>query len=67
MKQSLLHYNNLVFEKKNNNVIYYLHDAVDELIGFKYNNESFYYVKNNANDIIGIKDASFKTIATYAY
>lgn len=59
--------NNLVFEKKNNNVIYYLRDAVDELIGFKYNNESFYYVKNNANDIIGIKDASFKTIATYAY
>lgn len=50
-------------------MIYYLRDAVDELIGFKnkYNNESFYYVKNNANDIIGIKDASFKTIATYVY
>lgn len=36
---------NIIFEKTNNNVIYYIRNGVDDLIGFKYNNEVYYYQK----------------------
>lgn len=58
---------NIIFEKTNNNVIYYIRNGVDDLIGFKYNNEVYYYQKNNQNDIIGILDCNYNIVAKYQY
>ena len=58
--------NDIVFEKTNNNVIYYIRSA-SELIGLKYNDDIYYYIKNNQNDIIGITDSNYNIIANYKY
>ena len=58
--------NDIVFEKTNNNVIYYIRSA-SELIGLKYNDNISYYIKNNQNDIIGITDSNYNIIANYKY
>ncbi len=56
----------IVYEDRNDTVIYYLYDA-EGLIGFKYNNKIFYYLKNLHNDIIGIFDEEGNKIVTYIY
>lgn len=58
--------NNIVFEKKNNNTIYYLYD-LDGIIGFKYNGNNYYYIKNYNNDIIGILNNLGQKVVTYEY
>ena len=50
----------IIFEERNNNVIYYIRNSVADLLGIKYNNNICYYVKNLQNDIISIKDSDFK-------
>ena len=50
----------IIFEERNNNVIYYIRNSVEDLLGIKYNNNICYYVKNLQNDIISIKDSDFK-------
>lgn len=57
----------IVYEKTGDNVIYYMYNDVDDLIGFKYNNEVFYYKKNAQNDIIGIIDSNYNIVAKYYY
>lgn len=57
----------LIVEKRDNNVIYYIRNEVDDLIGIKYNNNIFYYVKNLQNDIIGILDSTYNLIVNYKY
>ena len=57
----------IIFEKTNNNMIYYMRNSVDNLIGLKYNNNIFYYVKNLQNDIIGILDSTYNLIVNYKY
>lgn len=57
----------VVFEKRDNDVIYYLRNDTDDLIGFKYNNDVYYYVKNLQRDIIGILDSNCNLIVNYRY
>lgn len=56
----------LVYEDRNGNVIYYLYD-VEGLIGFVYENTTYYYLKNLTDDIIGIMNTSGNIIANYVY
>ena len=57
----------ILFEKTDNNVIYYIRDEVDDLIGLEYNNNLYYYLKNAQNDIIGIIDSNGSIVAKYLY
>ena len=59
--------NDIIFEKRGNNVLYYLRNDIDDLFGFMYNNDLYYYVKNNKNDIVGILDNSYNIVAKYKY
>lgn len=59
--------NQIVIEKTGNNVIYYLRDSGQNLIGFKYQNNIYYYKKNILNDIIGIFDSNYNEIVSYKY
>jgi len=58
--------NNIIFEKTNDQIIYYLYD-LDGIIGLNYNNENYYYIKNYHNDIIGIINSLGETIVSYTY
>ena len=57
----------IIFEKRNNNVIYYIRNSMDKLVGFKYGASTYYYVKNLQNDIIGILDSNCNLIVKYRY
>ena len=57
----------IIFEKRDNDVIYYIRNGIDNLIGFKYNNNIYYYVKNLQNDIIGILNSNYDLIVKYRY
>ncbi len=57
----------IIFEKRDNNVIYYMRNDIDDLIGFRYNNNTYYYVKNLQNDVIGILDSNYSLIVNYNY
>lgn len=49
------------------NMLYFIRDVNNKLIGFKYNTDLYYYIKNAQDDIIGIKDVNSNIIATYEY
>lgn len=57
---------NIIYEQRENNLIYYLYDLTG-LIGLKYNDSLFYYVKNSVGDIIGILDSNYDQIVSYKY
>ncbi len=57
----------IIFEKTGNDVLYYIRNEVDGLVGFKYNDETYYYIKNNQNDIIAILDNLHNYVAKYTY
>ena len=59
--------NKIIFEKTDNNVIYYIRNDIDDLVGFKYNDTNYYYVKNAQEDIIGILDSNNNVVARYEY
>lgn len=59
--------NSIVIEKREDNVIYYLRDNTNNVIGFRYNNDTYYYKKNMQEDIIGIYDSSYNQIVSYTY
>ncbi len=56
-----------MFERTGNNLIYYLRNETDGLIGLQYNNEIYYYIKNAQNDIIGILDSNDNVVTRYTY
>ncbi len=56
----------IIYEDKNGNIIYYLYDS-DGLVGLKYNENVYYYEKNLQDDIIGIIDENGNKIVTYIY
>ena len=58
---------NIVFETKDNNILYFMRDNTNDLIGFKYNDNIYYYIKNAQNDIIGILDSNYNIVAKYKY
>ena len=57
----------IIFEKTNGNVLYFIRNEIDGLIGFKYNNNTYYYMKNNQDDIIGILDDNYNVLVKYTY
>jgi len=57
----------IIFEQKGNNVIYYIRNSIEGLIGFYYNQEKYYYIKNNLEDITGILDSNYNLVASYTY
>jgi len=58
---------NIVYEKSDNNILYFIRDNIEGLIGFKYNNDIYYYIKNNQDDIIKLLDSNYNTVAIYQY
>ncbi len=58
--------NNIIYEQRENDTIYYLYNLTG-LIGFKYNNDVYYYIRNVQDDIIGILDSNYNQIVTYEY
>lgn len=56
----------IVFEKTNNNILFFIRDNED-LIGFKYNDNIYYYLKNLQDDIIGILDDCGNKVVDYQY
>ena len=58
--------NQIIYENRGNDLIYYLYDS-SELLGLKYNNCYYYYVKNMQDDIIGILNSAGEQIVSYEY
>ena len=58
--------NTIVFEDRNNTMLYYLYNG-DELLGLVYNGSTYYYHKNVFGDIIGILNHNYEEIVTYEY
>ena len=56
----------IVFEDRNNTMLYYLYNG-DEQLGFVYNSNTYYYHKNIFGDIIGILNSNYEEIVTYEY
>lgn len=59
--------NFIIYEKTNNDLIYYLRNNDGDLLGLKYNNKKYYYVKNNLDDIIQIIDEMGNIVVKYYY
>lgn len=57
----------IVYEKRGNDIIYYLYNDIDNLIGFKYNDNVFYYQRNGQDDIVGLLDSNYNIVAKYYY
>lgn len=57
----------LIFEETNDNMIYFIRDDDNNLLGLKYNDTLYYYQKNIQEDITGIYDENYNLIATYEY
>ncbi len=56
----------IIYEQRGNNTIYYLHDLTG-LLGLEYNGNTYYYVKNIQDDIIGILNSNYERVVTYEY
>ena len=56
--------NHILFERTGRNMIYYIRDENQNLVGFRYNDTTYYYLKNAQEDIIGILDNIFDPIPT---
>lgn len=58
--------NNIVFEKREDDVIMYLYE-LNQIIGFIYKNNIYFFTKNATNDILGIIDYDGNVVASYTY
>lgn len=58
---------NLVVEKTDDYVIYFIRSVDDKLIGFKYNNNIYYYIRNMQDDVISIVDSNYNIVVNYSY
>lgn len=56
----------VIFENREDYVLYYFYNN-DDILGFVYNNNVYYYHKNVFGDIIGIFDSKYNEIVTYEY
>ena len=57
---------NIIYEKRDNVILYYLYDPTG-IIGLKYNGNMYYYIKDLQNNIIGILDSNNNLIVKYSY
>ncbi len=63
---NILYFYDIIFEKRNNDIIYYIYD-IDGVLGFKYNENVYFYLKNMQDDVIGILNENGEKIVTYEY
>ncbi len=59
--------NDIIYEVRDGNVLYFVRDEENNLIGLTYDNKKYYFEKNVFGDIIGIYDENNTKIATYIY
>ena len=59
--------NHILFERTGRNMIYYIRDENQNLVGFRYNDTTYYYLKNAQEDIIGILDSDYNVVANSKY
>ncbi len=57
---------NIIFEKRGNDLIYYLYDHTG-IVGLSINGTKYYYVKNLQNDIVGILNEQYVKVVNYEY
>lgn len=57
----------VIYEQIGENIICYIYDENDRVIGLKYNDTQYYYIRNGQNDIIGILDSNLNQIVSYEY
>ena len=58
--------NKIIFENRNQTMIYYIYQG-DKILGFKYAGKTYYYHKNIFDDILGILDENNNEIVKYKY
>lgn len=59
--------NDILLEKSDEHLIWYIYDNTTGLLGFSYNEENYYYIKNTTNDVIAIIDDSGDFVCGYTY
>ena len=57
----------VIYEQIGENIICYIYDENDRVIGLKYDDTQYYYIRNGQNDIIGILDSNLNQIVSYEY
>lgn len=57
----------IIWEKRDNDIIWYLYNANGEVIGFEVNGTDYYYIIDALNSVIGITDHTGEMIAEYVY
>ena len=64
-------HDNVIYEKSDDYLIYYIYGKDSELIGFKfdegYDLEVYYYIRDGLNNIIGIVNSCGDILVTYTY
>lgn len=58
--------NSIIYEKRGNNIIYYLYDQ-EGIIGLNYQGNTYYFIKNLQGDIVGILDSGYNQVVSYEY
>lgn len=56
----------IIYEKRNNTIIYYMYDLTG-ISGLEYNNNKYHFIKNVQGDVIGILNSNNQVIAHYDY
>jgi RHS repeat-associated protein len=57
---------NIIYENRNNTVLYYFYDN-SGVSGIKYNNSNYFFIKNLQGDIIRIVDSNNNILVKYEY
>ena len=55
------------YMKIDNDILHFIRDLNNNLIGFEYSNNLYYYERNLQNDIMSIMNSNFETIVNYEY
>ena len=57
----------ILAQKTGENIIWFIYDSDDEILGFTYNDTPYYYVKNLQGDVLKVIDANGNVVASYTY
>lgn len=59
--------NQIIFETRNNDMLYYIRDNIGNLIALLHNNNLYYYLLNIQGDVVGLLDENYNLVASYKY
>ncbi|MGX8700698.1 RHS repeat domain-containing protein [Caproiciproducens sp.] len=57
----------IVAQRAGSDVLWFLYDSDNTLVGFTYNGTAYYYTKNAQGDVTGIVDSNVNLVVEYAY